>query len=145
MALPARRIRDAAAFDAALDAAGMSVSDLAATAGVTRQFISLLRRGRRRCSPTVAAAISEALGTPTLFMPALFDLSDNKEPSVSITALDDPWLNFEDVADLANMSPATLRHLRHEKKGPPFKRVGKRLKIRRSAAEQWIEEYDASE
>ncbi|MFI6819216.1 helix-turn-helix domain-containing protein [Nonomuraea sp. NPDC050328] len=64
---------------------------------------------------------------------------------LSVAPVEDPWLNFEDVALLANMPVGTLRHLRHQKKGPEFRRVGKRLKIRRSVAEKWLENYDASD
>lgn len=76
------------------------------------------------------------------------DYSDNntlQEDPVSPLALDDPYMNFEDVAEMARMKPASLRYIRNAGKGPAFKRVGKRLKIRRSLAVEWVENYEQTE
>ncbi|MFI9558817.1 hypothetical protein [Nonomuraea endophytica] len=54
---------------------------------------------------------------------------------------DDPYVGFSDVAQMAGIPEGTLRHLRHNRRGPDFKRVGRHLKIRRSLATQWVRDY----
>lgn len=135
---------------AAIDTAGLSATDVAHAAGVSRQFLSLLLHGRRRCTQTVAVAIANAINVSasTFFGASMSDYSDNntfQEDPVSPLALDDPYMNFEDVAEMARMKPASLRYIRNAGKGPAFKRVGKRLKIRRSLAVEWVENYEQTE
>lgn len=126
---------------------GLIMDDLAEKAQVSKQFISLILLGRRRCNPSVAAAIADALHQPVdrLFMSVLSDSSNNEAPVMSVIEIDDPYLNFEDVAALARMEPKTLRHYRHEGKGPEFFLMGNRLKIRRSKALAWIARYELGE
>ncbi len=61
-----------------------------------------------------------------------------RAPVAPAPIADDPWLYFEDVAVLFEIEPRTLRHLRASKQGPPFIKVGRRLRVRRSKAEAWF-------
>lgn len=128
-----------------LGRSGFDMAHLAREAGVSRQFISLLLLGKRRCSPAVATAIATAVQRKVedLFTPEVSDYSHNKEESaVTVTQIEDPYLNFDEVAELAHMPIGTLRHYRVTKKGPEFFPVGGRLKIRRSKALAWIEAFE---
>ena len=130
--------------------AGFDMTTLAQIAGVTQQFVSLLFRGKRRCRPEVADAIAQALGASTgsLFTPSLSDETNNTESDMAVrdvVRIDDPYLEFADVLELAVMRPGTLRHYRVTGKGPEFFRMGGRLKIRRSKALAWIERYENGE
>lgn len=125
-------------------AAGTTGAGLADEVGVTKQFMSLLMRGRRRCNPVIASAIAMELQAP---VPALFtsenvsDYSDNRtEVNVLEVIDDDPILEFGDVATRFNIKPKTLRHMRAVGGGPPFFKVGQILKIRRSSADAWHKE-----
>lgn len=139
--------RDPALLRKAMTSAGHDTVSLAKAAGVTRAHISLVLRGARRCSAPTAAAIAGALAAD---IDALFvvDLTGEKvnieesEVKTSTTVEDDPYLLFEEVAEMARMPERTLRHLRATKQGPPFFRRGRRLFIRRSRAIEWIESYE---
>jgi transcriptional regulator with XRE-family HTH domain len=126
---------------------GLDMVQLAEKAHVTQQFVSLVLLGHRRCNPSIAAAIADALGQPVdrLFTSALSDLSHNTEVSMSAIELDDPYLTFEEVAAMANMPIKTLRHYRHHGKGPAFFPMGGRLKIRRSRAVAWLRSFEDGE
>ncbi len=50
----------------------------------------------------------------------------------------DPWLYFEDVCRVLQLEARTLRHLRLKGEGPPFIRVGRRLRVRSSQAHRWF-------
>jgi hypothetical protein len=60
-------------------------------------------------------------------------------PTTSLRPIDDdPYLLFDEVAELARMKPKTLRHYRASGRGPAFFKRGKWLMIRRSEAVAWI-------
>ncbi|RCG21935.1 hypothetical protein DQ384_36355 [Sphaerisporangium album] len=61
-----------------------------------------------------------------------------RAPATASAPGDDPWLYFEDVCALHEIEVRTLRHLRAHGEGPPFIRVGRRLRIRRSQAQKWF-------
>lgn len=125
-------------------AAGATGASLAEEVGVTKQFMSLLVHGRRRCNPVIASAIATELqaSVPTLFTSEnASDYSDNRtEVSVLEVIDDDPVLEFDDVAARFKIKPKTLRHMRAVGNGPPFFKVGQRLKIRTSNADAWFRE-----
>lgn len=57
------------------------------------------------------------------------------------TVLDgDPWMYIEDVSELLEIPIATLRYHRVNGRGPNWCKVGRRLRIRRSAALTWFRE-----
>lgn len=122
---------------------GTDGAHLAFAVGVTKQFISYLARGLRRCDAVIAADIARELGAPLrdLFVVrSLSEESNNTEEPMVLSAVDDdPILFFEDVATIFNIKPKTLRHLRASGDGPPFAQRGTRgrLRIRRSEAEDW--------
>jgi transcriptional regulator with XRE-family HTH domain len=139
---------------AAMEAAGLDGAQIAQAAGVSKQFVSLLVRGHRRCNPDIAAAIARELGHPlsTLFTSA--NLSDypynSEEESVVLDRVqqdEDPILYFEDVAEVFRIKPKTLRHMRATGEGPPFSQRGRRgrLRIRKSQADAWYRQtYEAA-
>jgi predicted DNA-binding transcriptional regulator AlpA len=47
-------------------------------------------------------------------------------------------LNDKSVAQLLCVSPGTLKSWRHRKQGPPFIRLGKSTRYRRSAVVAWL-------
>nr|WP_277350148.1 helix-turn-helix domain-containing protein [Nonomuraea sp. FMUSA5-5] len=105
--------------------------------------MSLLARGLRRCDPHIAAKIATELNAPvhSLFTrDRVSDFSYNKESKVLEVIEEDPVLEFEDVAERFKIKPKTLRHMRATGEGPPFFKVGQRLKIRRSKADEWFKE-----
>jgi transcriptional regulator with XRE-family HTH domain len=129
---------------AAMEARGTDGAHLASAVGVTKQFVSYLLRGRRRCNAIIAADIAKELGIPLddLFTTDnVSDFSNNTEDSMTLSAVDDddPILFFEDVAELCKIKPKTLRHMRAVGEGPPFSRRGirGRLRIRKSEALAW--------
>lgn len=132
-------------FRAAMNAAGLDGQQLATTASVSKQFISLLIRGRRRCRPAIADSIAKELcvNTDTLFTSGdVSEKSNNSEPSGQLNpiALDDPILTFEETAALLKIADKTLRSLRAKGEGPRFHKRGQLLRIRKSAAERWYRE-----
>lgn len=133
-------------FRAAMCAAGLDGKQLAKAANVSRQFVSLLARGHRRCSPAIAGRIARELNTTTASLFTSGDVSEeshNKEESEMPPApveLDDPYLLFNEVAALTRIKPKTLRALRAKGEGPPFFKRGQILTIRRSAALAWFRE-----
>ncbi|MCW2878003.1 MAG: helix-turn-helix protein [Sphaerisporangium sp.] len=143
MASPTLRPQNPHQLKAAMYAAGLDIVRLARAAGVTKQFISLLLQGKRGCQPTTAEAIAQAIGQPMrrFFGPMLYEQSHNERERM-ITATSDPYLTFEEVADLARLPVKTLRHLRHTGHGPEFFKIGRRLKIRESKAREWIQAYE---
>ncbi len=108
--------------------------------------MSLLLRGLRRCRPAIARAVADALGVQMgqFFTSSMSeDSHDTEETLMSSAAVaDDPYMSFEEVADLARMKPKTLRHYRATGKGPDFFRMGRRLKIRSSKAHAWVQAYE---
>lgn len=55
-------------------------------------------------------------------------------------ALDDPdWLNSYDVADMAGVTPATVRSWVHRGMGPPYYRIVRSVRYRRSEVVEWLE------
>jgi hypothetical protein len=130
--------------------AGYDTVRLAASVYVSKQFISLLLTESRGCSPAIAATIAQALGWPlrALFTPFLSEKTANKTEDEMLTAVttatDDPYLLFDEVADLARMPIGTLRHLRQTGKGPEFRKVGRRLLCKESVARAWIESHPTS-
>jgi transcriptional regulator with XRE-family HTH domain len=143
--------RDGEQLRTAIYRAGYDTVRLATEVGVTKQYLSLLVACKRRCSLVTAGAIATALDVPigALFvMPVLSDEENNNiilEDSVLPTAApanDDPYLLFEEVADLARMPTKTLRHLRFVGQGPEFFKIGQRLRIRESKARAWITSYE---
>ncbi|MGW3346759.1 helix-turn-helix domain-containing protein [Nonomuraea rubra] len=134
------------ALRAAMKAAGVDGTMLAARVGVTKQFISLLARGMRRCHADVAARIAEEThsSVDALFVnPSVSENSDNTEEEevspISAVLPDDPYLLFDEAAAYTRIKPKTLRHLRAAGEGPPFFRRGQRLMIRRSRLQEWFE------
>lgn len=133
-------------FRAAIEAAELDGTRLAALAGVSGAFVSLLIRGRRRCNPTIAAAIAQELNAPVehLFTTDVLseDSYNDMEEDLVLTTTpaviaEDPLLGFDEVADLCGIKPKTLRHMRVIGNGPPFHKCGRILKIRRSKALAW--------
>lgn len=58
----------------------------------------------------------------------------------------DPWLYIQDVSDLTEIPVASLRYLRANGEGPPFTKVGRKLRIRRSEALTWFrEKYETAD
>lgn len=53
-------------------------------------------------------------------------------------AHDDPWLSFEEVCRDFGIEEGELRYLRANGGGPPFIKVGRKLRIRRSEARGWF-------
>lgn len=138
-------VQDVTRIRAAMSATRVDGQYLAAAAGVTRQFISLVLLGRRRCNPTIASAIARELRAPVAALFTSNRLSGESNnmthnaPS-AIAEIDDPLLLFDEVADLYRINPKTLRNMRYAGDGPPFFRRGQRLMIRKSKAEQWFRE-----
>lgn len=142
-------LRDPNGLRAVMDSAGLDTVQLAKAAGVTKQFLSLLLHGRRRCKPATAMAIAQAIGQPltSIFMSAMYEDPHNysMEPNMTTAQAlreEDPLLTFEEVAELARMPIKTLRHHRATGAGPDFFRTGRRLKIRKSKAEAWIRQFE---
>lgn len=138
--------RDPQQLRVAMAQAGFDGVRLAEAAGITKQFVSLILRGRRRCSTPIAATIARALGqhVHTLFVtPASYEYPHNNQqedrvpPNVALIENDDPYLGFDQVAELVNIKPKTLRHLRATGVGPPFHKRGHLLMISRSKALAW--------
>lgn len=131
---------------AAMRAAGYTATHIAAQVGVTKQFMSLLLRGRRRCSPELAESMARELNTPVeaLFSSsALSDSSHNTEEehvSPAVLQPEDPYLLFDEAAAYTRIKPKTLRDLRAKGEGPPFFKRGHLLMIRRSKLQSWFEE-----
>lgn len=145
MAPPTLIVKSPQKLRIAMSAAGLDGQQLATSAGVTKQFMSFLIRGRRRCNPAIADRIAQELNTETadLFTIArVSEESDNNMESNMPNAveIDDPCLRFDQVAELLNIKPKTLRALRAKKAGPPFFNVGQTLMIRRSKALAWFRE-----
>ncbi|MFB4285660.1 hypothetical protein ACBJ59_61110 [Nonomuraea sp. MTCD27] len=128
----------------AMAAAGTTGAGIADEVGVSKQFMSLLTRGRRRCNPTIASAIAAELQAPVQVLFTSENVSDSSDNRTEVSVLEvideDPVLEFDDVAARFNIKPKTLRHLRAVGEGPPFFKVGHRLKIRRSTADAWHKE-----
>ncbi|MEU1731418.1 helix-turn-helix domain-containing protein [Streptosporangium sp. NPDC020145] len=135
------RVRDPHHLRTAMYRAGLDSTALAEKVGVSRQFISLLTKGQRGCSPSTAQALSTALSMPVMFV-STNNNEIEKEGPMTATQLteEDPYLLFEDVALLARMPIKTLRHYRAIGRGPKFFKRGQRLMIRKSAARRWIED-----
>jgi len=55
---------------------------------------------------------------------------------------DDEFLLLGEVAELTRQSPDTIRWLRHQGKGPPCVKVGRRLVFRRSGVLAWISQLE---
>jgi transcriptional regulator with XRE-family HTH domain len=149
MAAAPLKPRDPAHLRAVIFQAGYDTVRLADITGITKQYVSLLLTGKRGCSPTVADAIAQALNLTTtdLFTSdSLFGEKNNTMEEVvpAPVVTDDPYLLFDEVADLARMEPGTLRHLRHLGQGPEFFKIGRRLMIRESKARAWIEAYETA-
>ncbi|PZG20575.1 helix-turn-helix domain-containing protein [Nonomuraea aridisoli] len=131
----------------AIEEAGTDGAHLAAAVGISKQFMSLLLRGHRRCNPTIAEAIARELRLP---LSSLFTTGEVSEDSHNtedrrmdtLQHDDDPILLFEEVAELCKIKPKTLRHYRAIGEGPPFSRYGRRgrLRIRKSQALEWYRE-----
>ena len=52
---------------------------------------------------------------------------------------DDVLLTTEDVATLLNVKPRTLKQWRHERRGPRYVSLGRRIvRYRRSDVDEWI-------
>ncbi|WP_431897823.1 helix-turn-helix domain-containing protein [Nonomuraea sp. bgisy101] len=127
----------------AIRAADLDGARLADAAGVSRAFVSLILNGRRRCDPTIAAAIAQELNAPVehLFTSDMLSedsYNETEEDVLTVTDVDeDPILGFDQVAQLCNIPPGTLRHLRVIGDGPPFHKRGHILRIRKSDAQKW--------
>ncbi|MEV4059687.1 helix-turn-helix domain-containing protein [Nonomuraea dietziae] len=130
---------------AAMRAAGLDGAQLAKSAGVSRAFVSLLLNGRRRCNPTIAAAIAQELSQPVEYLFTTAMLSDDSHNEMEDEVLstppalmvEDPYLGFDEVAALCNIKIKTLRHMRAVGTGPPFHKRGQLLRIRKSKALDW--------
>jgi predicted DNA-binding transcriptional regulator AlpA len=55
---------------------------------------------------------------------------------------DDEFLLIEEAAALTRQTVSTLRWLRHQGKGPPAVKLGRRLVFRRAAVLAWISELE---
>lgn len=55
---------------------------------------------------------------------------------------DDEFMLLPEVAVLTRLPPSTLRWLRHQGKGPPAVKLGRRLVFRRAAVLAWISELE---
>lgn len=51
----------------------------------------------------------------------------------------DPLMTVEEVAEYTRLSPATVRWLRHARRGPVASVLGRRVLYRRSDVDAWIE------
>lgn len=154
-------LRDTERFRSAMNEAGLDTVRLAKAAGVSKQYVSLLLHGRRRCRQGTAVALLQALNVPRTDLPLFFapvlseitnngqmEQPDHEEPPMTITATHtavhehDPLLTFEEVAEMARLPIGTLRHYRATGKGPEFFRLGGRLKIRESKARAWLAQFE---
>ena len=55
---------------------------------------------------------------------------------------DDEFMLLNEVAELTRLPPSTLRWMRHQGKGPPCVKAGRRLLYRRSGVMAWISELE---
>jgi len=55
---------------------------------------------------------------------------------------DAEFLLLNEVAELTRQSPDTIRWLRHQGKGPPCVKVGRRLLFRRSGVLEWLAQLE---
>ncbi|WP_219466922.1 helix-turn-helix domain-containing protein [Nonomuraea rhizosphaerae] len=137
-------VRNTEQFLDALHGAGLDRKDLAAAVKVSKQFVSLLARGLRRCNGDIAGRIARELNTTAdaLFTSVtLSEESNNKENEMPpVVELDDPYLLFPEVCELTRITEATMRKLRAKGGGPPFFRRGQILTIRKSDALKWFRE-----
>ena len=65
-----------------------------------------------------------------------------EHPTLEIGEHLDRLISNEELAKLCGVSLATVRKWRHERTGPPGIRLGKHVRYRASAVEQWIEEHE---
>lgn len=147
MAPPTLIVRSPQRFRAAMYGAGFDRQRLSAAVGVTKQFVSLIARGRRRCRPTIAARIAQELHTPVAALFTIAPVSEESDNNImeipvspNAVTLDDPFLRFKEVVELLPISEPTLRALRFRGEGPPFIPVGRLLVIRKSEALRWFKE-----
>jgi predicted DNA-binding transcriptional regulator AlpA len=67
---------------------------------------------------------------------------EHREMHVGNAGNDDEFMLIEEVSELTRQPVATLRWMRHQGKGPPAVKLGRRLVYRRSEVEKWIKRLE---
>ena len=69
------------------------------------------------------------------------DRATSQSQSPSVTETQDPGrlMTLNEVSDLLGIPVATLYRWRHRGEGPPGYRIGRHVRYRRAAIEEWIE------
>jgi excisionase family DNA binding protein len=69
----------------------------------------------------------------------IVDRATSQPPSVTATQDPGRLMTLNEVSDLLGIPVATLYRWRHRGEGPPGYRIGRHVRYRRAAIEEWIE------
>jgi len=67
---------------------------------------------------------------------------EHREIEMGNAGNDDEFMLLSEVAALTRQPEATLRWMRHQGKGPPAVKVGRRLLYRRSGVLKWLRQLE---